>query len=69
MELLMRNAGRVITRERAIDVVWGHTRDVENNTLDVFMRQLRSKVEPSGARKLIQTIRGIGYSIRDEDGM
>lgn len=69
MELLMRNAGRVITRERAIDVVWGHSRDVENNTLDVFMRQLRSKVEPSGSRKLIQTIRGIGYSIRDEDSL
>src|SRR4051794_12548810 len=60
IELLMRNAGRVITRERAIDVVWGHGRDVGNNTLDVFMRQLRNKVEPPGARKLIQTIRGIG---------
>lgn len=69
MELLMRNAGRVITRDRAIDHVWGHSRDVERNTLDVFMRQLRSKVEPAGTRKLIQTIRGIGYSIRDEEGV
>jgi DNA-binding response OmpR family regulator len=67
MELLMRNAGRVITRDRATDIVWGHGRDVERNTLDVFIRQLRAKVEPPGTRKLIQTIRGIGYSIREED--
>jgi DNA-binding response OmpR family regulator len=68
LELLMRNAGRVITRDRAIDAVWGHTRDVESNTLDVFMRQLRGKVEPPGTGKLIRTVRGIGYTLREEEG-
>jgi two-component system response regulator MprA len=68
LDLLMRNAGRVLTRSRIIEAVWGNERDVENNTLDVFIRQLRTKVEPRGARKLIQTIRGVGYSVREEDG-
>jgi DNA-binding response OmpR family regulator len=68
LDLLMRNAGRVLTRSRIIEAVWGNERDVENNTLDVFIRQLRTKVDPPGARKLIQTIRGVGYSVREEDG-
>jgi two-component system response regulator MprA len=44
-ELLMRNLGRVITRSRLIEAVWGHDRDVQSNTLDVFIRQLRNKIE------------------------
>ncbi len=68
LEILMRNAGRVITRARLIEAVWGFDREVESNTLDVFIRQLRAKVDPPGAAKLIQTIRGIGYSIREEEG-
>ncbi len=67
LELLMRNAGRVIPRLRLIEAVWGHERDVESNTLDVFMGQLRAKVESPGASKLIQTIRGIGYVMREEE--
>ncbi len=67
-DLLMRNAGRVITRNRLIEAVWGHERDVESNTLDVFIRQLRIKVEVSGSRKLIHTVRGIGYTLREEEG-
>jgi len=67
LELFMRNAGRVIPRPRVMEAVWGHERDVESNTLDVFMGQLRAKVEPPGASKLIQTIRGIGYVIREEE--
>jgi DNA-binding response OmpR family regulator len=67
LELLMRNTGRVITRDRLIEAVWGHDRDVQSNTLDVFIRQLRSKIEPAGAAKLLHTIRGIGYTVREED--
>jgi DNA-binding response OmpR family regulator len=67
LELLMRNPGRVITRDRFIEAVWGHERDVQNNTLDVFIRQLRAKVEPAGSPKLLHTIRGIGYTLREED--
>jgi len=68
LELLMRNSGRVISRTRLIEAVWGSDRDVQSNTLDVFIRQLRMKVEAPGTTKLLHTIRGIGYSIREEDG-
>jgi DNA-binding response OmpR family regulator len=68
LELLMRNAGRVISRTRLIDAVWGHDRDVQSNTLDVFIRQLRAKIEPAGSSKLLHTIRGIGYTLREEEG-
>ena len=67
LELLLRNSGRVLTRTRLIEAVWGNERDVENNTVDVFIRQLRTKLEPPGATKLIHTIRGIGYTLREEE--
>jgi DNA-binding response OmpR family regulator len=68
LEMLMRNAGRVITRARMIEAVWGYERDIENNTLDVFIRQLRAKIDLPGSPKLIQTVRGIGYALREEAG-
>jgi DNA-binding response OmpR family regulator len=68
LEMLMRNAGRVITRTRMIEAVWGHEREIENNTLDVFIRQLRAKIDMPASPKLIHTIRGIGYALREEDG-
>jgi DNA-binding response OmpR family regulator len=68
LETLMRNPGRVITRDRMIEAVWGHERDIENNTLDVFIRQVRAKIDVPGSHKLIHTIRGVGYALREEDG-
>jgi DNA-binding response OmpR family regulator len=68
LETLMRNAGRVMTRTRMIEAVWGYERDIESNTLDVFIRQLRSKIDVPGSPKLIHTIRGIGYAVREEEG-
>jgi DNA-binding response OmpR family regulator len=67
LESLMRASGRVMTRDRLIESVWGNEREVESNTLDVFVRQLRGKLEPGGSRKLIHTIRGVGYAIREEE--
>ena len=67
LELLMRNTGRVLTRAKLIDVVWGSERDVENNTVDVLIRQIRNKIEPAGSAKLIHTVRGIGYTLREEE--
>jgi len=69
LELLIRNAGRVITRGRMIETGWGQDRDVESNTLDVFIRQLRAKIDLPGSHKLIHTIRGVGYALRDEDSV
>ena len=67
LELLMRNAGRVVGRERLIETVWGHDTDIESNSLDAFVRLLRAKVEHPGEPKLIHTVRGVGYMLRGED--
>jgi two-component system, OmpR family, response regulator len=64
LELLMRNAGRAVSRSTILDSVWGPGCDVTENTVEVFMRLLRTKVdfrEP----KLIHTIRGFGYMMRE----
>jgi len=68
LEVLMRNTGRVITRTRMIEAAWGYERDVERNTLDVFISQLRKKIDLPGCQKLIHTIRGIGFALREEEG-
>jgi two-component system response regulator MprA len=65
LECMMRRAGRVVSRDNLIEAVWGTDRDVENNTLDVFIFQLRSKLEAGGASRLIQTVRGFGYTMRE----
>src|SRR5436309_15768745 len=67
LELLLRNSGRVLTRTRLIEAVWGPERDGENNAVDVFIRQLRTKFDPPGTSKLIHTIRGVGYTLREAD--
>ena len=65
LECLAKSAGRVVTRDRLLDAVWGD-RDVGSNNLEVFINFLRRKVDGPGTRKLIQTERGVGYSLRDE---
>src|SRR5262249_18572425 len=66
LERLMGRAGKVVPRRHLIESVWGFDREIEDNTLDVFVRLLRNKVDNSGQRKLIQTVRGVGYVIRVE---
>jgi DNA-binding response OmpR family regulator len=65
LEYLMRRAGRVVSRNAIVDGVW-NVQDVEENTLDVFVSMLRAKVDKGFKTKLIQTIRGVGYSVREE---
>jgi DNA-binding response OmpR family regulator len=64
LERLMYRAGRVVSRRSLIESVWGFERDIEENTLDAFMRLLRNKIDPPGRPKLIHTVRGVGYIIR-----
>ena len=64
LECLMKAAGRVVTRSRIIELVWGD-RDVTENNLDVFMRYLRSKVDREGLPRLLHTERGTGYCLRE----
>jgi DNA-binding response OmpR family regulator len=63
LELLARNAGRVVSRQDILDKVWGSGRDVTENTLDAFVRLLRKKVDQDSETKLIRTHRGFGYSV------
>lgn len=65
LELLMRRSGRVVPRNAIVEAVWDFDHDVEENTLDTFIRLLRSKIDREHDRKLIQTVRGIGYTIRE----
>src|SRR5580698_3080787 len=64
LELLMKRAGRVVTRENLIESVWGFDSNVRSNTLDAFIRLLRDKVDADGETSLIQTVRGVGYCLR-----
>lgn len=62
LELLVRNAGRVLTRSQIIDRVWGSDYVGDTKTLDVHIKRLRAKIEEQPARpQLIQTVRGLGY--------
>lgn len=67
LEVLMKRAGRVVTREHLIESVWGFDSEVRSNTLDAFIRLLRDKVDMEGETKLIQTVRGVGYCLRVEE--
>ena len=62
LELLLRNAGRVLTRGQLIDRVWGADYVGDTKTLDVHVKRLRSKIEPDPANpKYLVTVRGLGY--------
>lgn len=63
LQFLMRRAGQVVPREVLLAAVWGYDSRIESNTLDAFIHLLRSKVDAAPNRKLIQTVRGVGYSI------
>jgi two-component system response regulator MprA len=64
LEYLMRNERLVISRERLLDEVWGYDPMAATNTIDVFISNLRRKLEADGEPRLLQTKRGAGYVIR-----
>lgn len=65
LEFLMRRAGRVVSRNTIVQAIWNFDDDVEENTLDAFISLLRSKIDRDQREKLIQTVRGLGYTIRE----
>jgi len=69
LELLARNKGRVLSRESIEDYIWGRNTDLDTNAVDVYINFLRKKIDKSFAKKLIQTVRGLGYKLEapDED--
>ena len=65
LELLLRNAGRVVRREVILETIWGTGESVENNTIDALVKLLRHKVDSGHDVKLIHTVRGFGYRLRE----
>ena len=67
LEFMMRHSGRVLSRNAIVEAIWGFDSEIENNTLDAFLRLLRKKVDSGHAVKLIHTVRGFGYVLREEE--
>jgi len=65
LELLMRNAGRPVSRAMLSEEVWNVPYDPSTNIVDVYMKYVRDKVDLPGECKLTHTIRGVGYELRD----
>jgi two-component system response regulator PrrA len=63
VETLARNAGIVLSRERLLEVVWGYDFAVDTNVVDVFVSQVRRKLEADGTPRLVHTVRGIGFTL------
>ncbi|MFL3657632.1 MAG: winged helix-turn-helix domain-containing protein [Opitutales bacterium] len=63
LELLMRTPGRVLSRTQIIEQVWEYHFDPDTNLVDVYIRRLRKKIDHEFDDKLIQTVRGIGYTL------
>jgi DNA-binding response OmpR family regulator len=61
---LMRRPKRVFTREDLLDLVWGDERDVTEGAVERYISYLRAKVDEGFAQRLIQTVRGVGYTLR-----
>lgn len=64
---MMRNAGRVVSREAILAAVWEMDWDVETNVVDVYINYLRNKIDKPFDRKLIRTVIGMGYILTEED--
>ncbi|MFJ8489865.1 response regulator transcription factor [Streptomyces sp. NPDC094038] len=65
LEFLLRQPGRVLSRERILRDVWGFEFAPTSNTLDVYVMYLRRKLESRGEPRLIHTVRGLGYTLRN----
>ena len=61
----MRNPRLVLTRSQLFEAVWGYDFGPRSNSLEVYIGYLRRKTEEGGESRLIQTVRGVGYSLRE----
>ena len=62
----MRHPRQVMPRDRILQDVWGYDFDGNGNVLEVYVGYLRNKTEADGESRLIQTVRGVGYALREE---
>lgn len=66
LEMFLRHPGQVFTRTALMESVWGFDFDTGSNVLDVYMNFLRKKIDTGFERRLLQTVRGVGYVLREE---
>ncbi|MGW2645530.1 response regulator transcription factor [Streptomyces sp. NPDC001393] len=66
LEVLARNAGLVLTRDQLLERVWGYDFDVRTDAVDTFVSYLRRKLEAEGRPRLIHTVRGVGFVLREQ---
>ncbi|MDB9315747.1 response regulator transcription factor [Spirulina sp. CS-785/01] len=65
LRYLMQHPREVVTREQILENVWGYDFMGESNVIEVYIRYLRLKIEDEGEKRLIQTVRGVGYVLRE----
>ena len=65
LEFLMRNAGSIVTKTLILEKVWGYDFDPQTNVVDVLVSRLRSRIDREFPKKLIRTVRGMGYVLED----
>ncbi|RZV46476.1 MAG: winged helix family transcriptional regulator, partial [Acidimicrobiales bacterium] len=66
LALLMHNEGIVLTREVIYERIWGYDFETNSKSLDVYIGYLRRKTEEHGGSRLVHTVRGVGYTARDQ---
>ena len=66
LELLIRKKGKVISKEHILDKVWGMSSDVEMNNIEIYIHYLRKKLNPDHCRIQIETIRNVGYCLKEK---
>lgn len=67
LSLLAGHPRQVLTREKLMDTVWGYDYQGESNVLEVYIGYLRNKLEEAGESRIIQTVRGVGYVLREKE--
>lgn len=65
LDLFLRNPRQVLSRDQLLERVWGFNAEVDSHVLEVYVAYLRSKLEAGGGARLIQTVRGVGYILRE----
>jgi DNA-binding response OmpR family regulator len=66
LEMLLRYPGQVLTRTQLLESIWGYDFEAESNVLDVYVNFLRKKIDRGQSGRLIHTIRGVGYVLREQ---
>jgi DNA-binding response OmpR family regulator len=66
LEYLMRNAGRIVTKTMILESIWGYDFDPQTNVVDVLIHRLRKKIDDPFDKKLIHTVHGVGYVLKEK---